>query len=300
VYADDLVALCHSREQAETVRRRLAEWLAPKGLRLNPAKTRIVHITDGFDFLSFNVRRYQHCGKTLIKPSKEALIKNRRRLKAELRALRGQPAAAVVRRLNPILRGQAAYYRIGVSKSAYNALDSFLWGHLYRWALRQHRRKGRKWVTRRYFGRHHPTRSDTWVFADPKTGAYLHKYSWTKIARHVPVNGRSSPDDPALAQYWADRKRRQDRQTPLAPSHTQALRRQDGRCPICGGILLHTDRTPDSPGQWEQWYRAIQVAITHKAITTRTANGRTGDHYRLLHAHCHRRHPDGTATGTDT
>ncbi|MEX5637977.1 reverse transcriptase domain-containing protein [Parafrankia sp. FMc2] len=76
VYADDLVALCHSREQADLVQERLTAWLAPKGLRLNPAKTRIVTIEDGFDFLSFNVRRYHTADgpKLLIKPSKESLV----------------------------------------------------------------------------------------------------------------------------------------------------------------------------------------------------------------------------------
>ena len=39
-YADDLVALCHSREQAEQVKNGLAEWLAPRGLAFNEAKTR--------------------------------------------------------------------------------------------------------------------------------------------------------------------------------------------------------------------------------------------------------------------
>ncbi len=56
-YADDLVALCHSRDQAEQVKAQLAGWLAPRGLAFNEDKTRIVHLDEGFDFLGFNVRR---------------------------------------------------------------------------------------------------------------------------------------------------------------------------------------------------------------------------------------------------
>ena len=70
-YADDVLALCHSREQAEQVQARLAAWLAPRGLVFNEDKTRIVHLDDGVDFLGFNVRRYR--GKLLIKPSKAAV-----------------------------------------------------------------------------------------------------------------------------------------------------------------------------------------------------------------------------------
>src|SRR6267378_3187734 len=67
-YADDLVALCHSREQAEQVKARLAEWLAPRGLAFNEDKTRVVHLDEGVDFLGFSVRRYPN-RKLLIRPS---------------------------------------------------------------------------------------------------------------------------------------------------------------------------------------------------------------------------------------
>jgi len=87
-YADDLVACCHSRQQAEQVRARLAGWLEPRGLAFNKDKTSIVHLTEGFDFLGFNVRRYPN-GKLLIRPSAPAVRRLKRRLASELRALRG-------------------------------------------------------------------------------------------------------------------------------------------------------------------------------------------------------------------
>jgi RNA-directed DNA polymerase len=53
-YADDLVCLCHTRQQAEQVKARLAAWLAPRGLAFNEDKTRVVTLEEGFDFLGFN------------------------------------------------------------------------------------------------------------------------------------------------------------------------------------------------------------------------------------------------------
>ena len=93
-YADDLLALCHTREQAEQVKARLAEWLAPRGLTFNEDKTRIGRLDDGVDFLGFNVRRYR--GKLLIKPSKAAVRRIRERLSAEMKALRGHNAQMVL------------------------------------------------------------------------------------------------------------------------------------------------------------------------------------------------------------
>ena len=71
-YADNLVALCVSAEQAQQVKERLARWLAPRELAFNKDKTRIVRLEDGFDFLGFSIRRYR-IGKLLTKPSKAAV-----------------------------------------------------------------------------------------------------------------------------------------------------------------------------------------------------------------------------------
>src|SRR6266702_5610391 len=67
----NLIALCHSREQAEQVKARLAEWLASRGLVFNEDKTQITHLDRGVDFLGFAIRRYPN-GKLLTKPSKDA------------------------------------------------------------------------------------------------------------------------------------------------------------------------------------------------------------------------------------
>jgi RNA-directed DNA polymerase len=296
-YADDFVVLCHNREQAETVHARLGAWLKERGLSLNKEKTRISHIDDGFDFLSFTIRRYHthHGSKVLTKPSRNAVKKIRCRIAKELRALRGASPLEVIATMNPIIRGQANYFRPGASTKAYQTLDNHLWQHLYKWARRRHPTKSRQWVVARYFGPFHPTRHDRWVYGDQQTGAYLHRYAWTKIVRHVPVTGRNSPDDPALAQYWADRRRK--RKPPqLAPSWQRALRDQNGQCPLCREPLLYTDHLPDSPTQWENWYAAIRKAMTHQAITEHHSHRTT---HRLVHAHCARRHPDDKTQSPD-
>ena len=118
-YADDLVACCHSRQQAEQVKAKLAAWLAPRGLAFNEAKTRIVRLDQGFDFLGFHLRRYPN-GKLLIKPSVTAIKRFRKRLAREFRALRGANIAAVLAKITPIVRGWVAYYRTVVSSRVFN------------------------------------------------------------------------------------------------------------------------------------------------------------------------------------
>jgi RNA-directed DNA polymerase len=289
-YADDLVALCHSQEQAQQVKTRLAAWLAPRGLAFNQDKTRVVSLAEGFDFLGANVRRYRN-GKLLIKPSKTAIGRIRRRLTVEMRRLRGSNAQAVLATIVPITRGWSTYYRGVVSKAVFTNLDNHLWKLTYKWAKYSHANKPKSWIVNRYYGQFNPARKDRWVFGNRDSGAYLPKLTWTPIVRHYMVKGTASPDDPTLTQYWADRRRRY--KPPLDNATLRLLQAQHGRCPLCGDYLLHTDREPDSPQQWEQWLTGTRKAITRQNLSL-TARG--PDNIRLLHTSCRRRN---TGAGKD-
>ena len=288
-YADDMVALCHSQEQARQVKARLAEWLVPRGLAFNEEKTKVVSLNEGgFDFLGVSVRRYR--GKLLIKPSKAAIGRIRKRLAAEMRALRGSNAEAVLAATVPIVRGWSAYYRYVVSKTAFTALDDYMWKLTYKWAKYSHANKPKYWVVDRYYGRFNTARQDRWVFGDRVSGAYLPKFAWTKIVRHCMVPGAASPDDPDLAAYWSDRRRR--RKPPLDNGTLRLIQEQKGRCPVCADHLLHADREPDSPREWEQWLTATRKAITRQNLVAHGPDNAPGE-IRLMHVSCHRR-----ATGT--
>jgi RNA-directed DNA polymerase len=283
-YADDMVALCHTRDEAEQVKARLAGWLAPRGLTFNEDKTHIVTLDEGFDFLGFTVRRQS--GKLLIKPSKAALRRIRERLRTEMRALRGANAAMVLFRLNPVIRGWSAYYRTAVSSEAFNSLDGYLWRLTYKWAKYGHPNKSKHWIVSRYFGTFNRSRRDHWVFGDRDSGAYRTKFAWTNIVRHRMVKGGSSPDDPHLAQYWADR-RRKGVPPPMDQLSLRLLKMQAGRCPCCRDLLLHADHPPQSPAEWEQWVRVTGKALRKQSLAFRKCDG-SGEtsSIRLIHTRC--------------
>ena len=286
-YADDLVVCCHSRQQAEQVRARLAEWLEPRGLAFNEAKTRIVHLSEGFGFLGFDLRRHPN-GKLLIKPGADAIKRLRKRLAKEFRAFRGASVAAVLAKIVPIVRGWITYYRTVVSSRVFRALTEYLWKLTYKWACWSHPNKPKYWIAGRYFGKFNKFRNDRWVFGDRATGAYLPKPAWTAIVRHTLVKGGASPDDPALAGYWA--QRRQKVKPPLDPYTVRLLSRQDGRCSLCGENLLTPDQPPQSPQGWEHWF----LQVTKKAIEADylvhhdTPSAARGERTHLVHATCHR------------
>ncbi len=281
------------QRQAEQIKARLAEWLTPRGLAFNEDKTQIVHLTEGFDYLGFNVRRYRS-GKLLIKPSADAVRRIRKRLADEMRSLRGANAMAVIARLNPIIRGWAAYYRGVVSSRIFSSLDDYVWRLTYKWAKHSHPNKPKKWTARRYFGKFNKFRNDRWVFGDRSATSdrgdvpCLVKFSWTNIVRHHLVTGGASPDDPDLIGYWASRRRRV--KPPLDSFNLRLLARQDGRCPLCGDHLLVADQPPQSPLAWERWWLGVtRRAIAADYLTHHGRHGRTdGNRTRLVHASCQR------------
>ncbi|WP_260724143.1 group II intron reverse transcriptase/maturase [Dactylosporangium roseum] len=299
-YADDLVVCCHSQEQAQQVKEQLAAWLAPRGLAFNEDKTTIVALEHGFDFLGFNVRRYRR-GKLLIKPSKTAVKRIRERLATEVRALRGANAMAVIARLNPIIRGWSAYYRMVVSSKTFHSLDTQVWRLTYKWAKFRHPNKSKTWVSARYFGRFNKFRNDRWVFgardrADKRGVPYLTRFSWTDIVRHHQVQAGASPDDPDLIDYWAVRRRRS--KPPLDKYTLRLLEQQDGHCPACKEVILTADQPPQSPGEWERWWLSVtRKAIEYDYLVHDGQSGRPGKpdgaSTRLIHASCQRtRHPN--------
>lgn len=121
-YADDFVIMCKSKEDAEVIYDKLKPYLETRGLELEPSKTRVVEITEGFDFLSFNIRIYQTSTgeKLLIKPSKEAVKKSMRQISDKIRGLNGHEVAKVINILNPIIIGKANYWSPMVSKETFS------------------------------------------------------------------------------------------------------------------------------------------------------------------------------------
>lgn len=242
-YADDFVVFCENEEDAQTVIPLLTKWLGVRGLALSPEKTSIRHISQGFDFLGFNVRQYAmpHTTRTgwkvLIKPSRQSVAKLKEKLHQEWVALRGHNPDAVVRRLNPIIRGWANYFRIGVSSKIFSDLDSWMFTRQVIYAKQRHRNKPWPWVRARYWGKFNPHSNSQWVFGDGLSGHYLLRFGGVRIRRHIMVKGASSPDDPALKLYWQQRNAR--KAADLPPKYQPLAHRQYNLCYHCGDSLFN-------------------------------------------------------------
>jgi RNA-directed DNA polymerase len=244
-YADDFVLFHSDLEELQKVAERVTQWLAQMGLELSPTKTRITHTLTpyqghvGFDFLGFTIRQFPvgktHTGKgtkgkalgfqTLITPSTEAIKRHTLTIKARLRKFRSASQEQLIKELNPIIWGWAAYYRTSVASAIFSRCDDVLWKQLAAWTKARHPDKGTQWRAHKYW---HQVEKRTRVFATP-TGAELRMHSKTAIQRYTKVKGTASPYDGNLL-YWSQRLKSH----PLMhETKARLLQKQQGKCRWC-------------------------------------------------------------------
>ncbi|WP_083234976.1 group II intron reverse transcriptase/maturase [Candidatus Marithrix sp. Canyon 246] len=280
-YADDFVVMHENKKVIEDSKLIIAEWLKARGLELSEEKTKIVHSTEGFDFLGFNCRHYENkiTGyearnfankqgfKILIKPSKKSIETHSDKIKEVLRQMKAATQEQVIRRLNPIIKGWANYYRVGVASDTFSSLDNLMWEKLWAWAKRRHNAKGKKWIADKYF---HTIKNRKWCFATKKDGIVdqiLVKYTDTKIKRHVKVKaGKSFYDGNEL--YWGLRLSKGYGN--ISPSKAKMLVKQKGKCGYCNASFKNGD-----------------LMETHHKTFVAEGGKDTYTNLVLMHKHCH-------------
>jgi len=282
-YADDMVVLHPDEQVIKQIQQLISEWLKDMSLELNLDKTRIVHTLNptvepaGFDFLGFNIRQYyvgnthakrrkprnanQSGYKTIIKPSQEAIRRHQQRLRQVIRMNTMNDQARLIGQLNPIIRGWTNYYSTVVSKKTFAKLDFLIFIKLAHWAKKRHSAKSWRWITHKYW---HPGRW-RWMFA-PADGDPLLRHSQTVCKKFVKIQGSKSPYDGDW-NYWSQRQARY----PGVPKRVAILlKRQEGRCSLCGLYFRPEDQPevdhiiPKAQGGQDNYYN-----------------------WQLLHTHCH-------------
>ncbi len=210
-FADDFVITGNSRELLEeNILPAVTAFLAKRGLRLSPEKTKITDIHTGFDFLGANVRKYK--GKLLIKPSKRNVVGFVRSLREFIRKARSITTLELIRALNRKVRGWAHAFRHLVSSDIFKFVDAAIFKSLLRWVRRRHPNKGWRWLRRKYFRSH---RGRQWIFTAKTRSADgtdadvdLFRASSLRIRRHIKMRGEATIFDPDHASYFRARQLR--------------------------------------------------------------------------------------------
>lgn len=273
-YADDFVVTGVSQEILETeIRPWIAAFLATRGLQLSEAKTKIVHINEGFDFLGWNFRKYKE--KLLIKPSKKSTSDFYEKLRKVIGERLMVKHEDLIRKLNPMLRGWAQYHRPAVAKQAFSRMDWLLFWRLMRWARRRHPNKDAKWIRKKYW---RSIGDRNWVFAvdvvtkeGKKEVMELYSLAGTSIERHKKIKGEFNPYDPEWEAYGeALRQERMLKDRRHRKQWATLYMEQGGLCALCGCEM-------DMETGWHDHHIVYRVAGGNDTLENRV----------LLHPNCH-------------
>ncbi len=209
VYADDFIITCASREVIiEKIIPTVSKFLAIRGLSLSKEKTKITHISDGFDFLSINIRKYN--GKYMSKPSKDGVKRFLQDIRETIKAHPTVKTENLIRLLNPKLRGWTNYHRRNCAKKTFNYISYCIFQALWQWAKRRHPQKGKRWIKQKYF---RITTTQNWIFSTTSKNRQgekilldLFEVAKVPIMRHVKIRADASPYKPEYQEYFKARK----------------------------------------------------------------------------------------------
>ncbi len=278
-YADDFVIIHEDLNVVKKCQEIIANWLSDMGLELKPSKTKLTHTLNevdgnvGFEFLGFHVQQYPvgkyRCANntngnplgfsTLITPSKAKIKAHLAKIAVVIDTHKTAPQAALISKLNPIIKGWSNYYSTVVSKETFSKVDMLTWQKLRAWA----RKRGKGNINMDKYWR--PVGNCKWCFRT-EDGLELLKHQKTNIVRHIKVKGDASPYNGDWI-YWSKRRG----EYPETPNRVATLiKKQKGKCPHCGLYLTSTDK----------------VEVDH--IKPTSLGGKdTYDNLQLLHKHCH-------------
>lgn len=211
-YADDFIITAVSKELIENeIIPLVTDFLAERGLSLTPEKTKITQITEGFDFLSQNSRKYPN-GKLLQMPSDKAIKEIKFKLRnIVFKNLNCNPVE-LIHKLNSVLRGWTNYHKHIVSKEAFKAIDYYLWRLLGKWFRRRHPKKAWKWITAKYFMASGELCSCAAVTLSKKGKKVrinkLFRAGKVPILRHEKITSSKNPYSKQDEGYFKDRRKK--------------------------------------------------------------------------------------------
>lgn len=235
-YADDFIVTGRNKEILEhEIMPLVKEFLSVRGLTLSEEKTKITHIDEGFDFLGFNVRKYD--GKLLIKPSKEKVKKFLEKIRETIEANKSCKQDTLIRFLNPKITGWANYYKHCVASDTFSKADHQIFCKLLQWSKRRHPKKSTNWAAQKYFRK---IGNMKWRFAvdynykGGKSTMSLNRLSDTKITRYVKTQCDANPYDPEWKEYF---EKRETYKMLISLKGRESLlglwKKQKRVCPIC-------------------------------------------------------------------
>jgi len=220
------------------------------GLKSYPIKTKLIYSQKkiikpyvGIIFLDFdiiqtskqieqviNYKSSYHDFNILIGPSKMAIQNYKLRIREIIRKYRGTTQQKLIQRLNPLIQKWTLMKKTQTINTSLKNLDQYLFIHLWKWARKRHSKMSKFKLIHKYW---HKVNGKTWVFGVKLSTNILFElqlHSKISLQRYTEVKNRYFPLNDSLI-YWRTKTYNSTR-IPIVK--TQLIRKQKGRCMVCG------------------------------------------------------------------
>ncbi|CAM9149670.1 unnamed protein product [Ectocarpus fasciculatus] len=139
------------------------KFMADRGLEISEKKSRIIDLEkESFNFLGWKIsqrKRNVFVNKAsdskfvlVVEPTKESIKRLKSRIKLEFRS--NKPIGALIKDLNPVLRGWANYYRGSYhSQQSFQSIGHYVYQLFWKWAQKKHPSRNKQWIYDRYIVR---------------------------------------------------------------------------------------------------------------------------------------------------
>ena len=182
-YATNLVIIHPNKKVLQKFKDVILDFLEPIGLELNLKKTQIINtLSPGFIFLGFNIvqrikfKKQQKLVRkpesnlqyiTIITPSKDNLKKYKKQIRNHIQHYRGATQERLIQKLNLVIKNWALAQCNYISNQTFQALDQFMFLHLWKWVKRRHPMMSNYKLKKKYW---HRVRKKNWVFGIKTNG----------------------------------------------------------------------------------------------------------------------------------
>ena len=201
-YCDDFVILVSGTyDDARKEKEALAQYLKDTAqLDLSVEKTRITAIEKGFEFLGHRVRMKWDDRRGFsprIEIPARKVVEFRRRIKQwTARNTTTWPLATLIRRLNPVLRGWANFYRFCPgAKTILSGLDWYVGGRIWRWMTKKYPKAGVREILRplqRSRGRRNWRAGKEELFLMGQLKVESYRFKWMRRPDYAMISGEPS------------------------------------------------------------------------------------------------------------
>ena len=232
-YADDIIISARSEESAQKIRRIVSDFLDERGLELSQEKTRIIHISEGFTFLS---RKYSKRNTQLFaQPSEQAIERFISTLGDTIENHTGSQKS-LIDRLNKKIDGWITYHKVSEADDAFRHIDVFIKASLLELCEKKHPKWPREKILERYW---YMDAEGRYCYALPnKKEVYVKFLADTLMIDYYPVKTNANP----YIDFEYMESRSHEKEILNASGVYRAIwNRQNGCCYYCGRHIVRDE-----------------------------------------------------------